>query len=90
MPTAGRVNGLTKQSSVKIKREGTVDVDMDILKKSAPHPRSRNTPKGGRMMAKMILMMSEHYCVSIPIVSAHNVKRHRPSRTSTCDKLSRS
>lgn len=81
---------MTKQSSVKIKREGTVDVDMDILKKSAPHPRSRNTPKGGRMMAKMILMMSEHYCVSIPIVSAHNVKRHRPSRTSTCDKLSRS
>jgi len=28
------------------------------MKKSALQPRSRNTPSGGRMMAKMILMMS--------------------------------
>lgn len=28
------------------------------MRKSAPHPRSRKTPTGGKMMAKMILMMS--------------------------------
>lgn len=28
------------------------------MQKSAPQPRSRKTPRGGRMMAKMILMMS--------------------------------
>lgn len=28
------------------------------MQKSALHPRSRKTPRGGRMMAKMILMMS--------------------------------
>jgi hypothetical protein len=54
------ISGLVIRSTVKIKREGTMDMEIDILKKSAPHPRSRNTPKGGRMMAKMILMMSEH------------------------------
>ena len=30
-----------------------------LIRKSAPHPRSRKTPRGGRMMAKMILQMSE-------------------------------
>lgn len=29
-----------------------------LIKRSAPHPRSRKTPRGGRMMAKMILQMS--------------------------------
>lgn len=29
-----------------------------LIKKSAPHPFSRKTPRGGRMMAKMILQMS--------------------------------
>lgn len=28
------------------------------MSKSAPQPRSRKTPRGGRMMAKMILIMS--------------------------------
>ncbi len=29
-----------------------------LISRSAPHPRSRKTPSGGRMMAKMILQMS--------------------------------
>jgi len=29
-----------------------------LMRKSAPHPRSRKTPSGGRIMAKMILQMS--------------------------------
>lgn len=29
-----------------------------LIRKSAPHPRSRKTPRGGRMMAKKILQMS--------------------------------
>lgn len=29
-----------------------------LMKKSALHPRSRKTPRGGRMMAMMILQMS--------------------------------
>lgn len=29
-----------------------------LIRRSAPHPRSRKTPSGGRMMAKMILQMS--------------------------------
>ena len=28
------------------------------MSKSLPHPRSRKTPRGGRMMAMMILQMS--------------------------------
>ena len=28
------------------------------MRNSAPHPVSRKTPRGGRMMARMILMMS--------------------------------
>ena len=30
-----------------------------LMKKSALQPRSRNTPRGGRKMARMILQMSE-------------------------------
>jgi len=30
-----------------------------LMTKSAPHPRSNRTPTGGRMMARMILQMSE-------------------------------
>lgn len=30
-----------------------------LIRRSAPHPRSRNTPSGGRIIAKMILQMSE-------------------------------
>jgi hypothetical protein len=29
-----------------------------LISRSAPHPRSRKTPRGGRMMAKMILQIS--------------------------------
>jgi len=29
-----------------------------LIRRSAPHPRSRKTPRGGRKMAKMILMIS--------------------------------
>lgn len=29
-----------------------------LMSRSAPQPRSRKTPRGGRMMAKMILQMS--------------------------------
>lgn len=31
-----------------------------LIRKSAPQPRSRKTPTGGRMMARMILQMSLH------------------------------
>jgi len=30
-----------------------------LMRRSAPQPRSRKTPRGGRRMAKMILQMSE-------------------------------
>jgi len=30
-----------------------------LMSKSAPHPRSKNTPRGGKMKAKMILHMSD-------------------------------
>lgn len=30
-----------------------------LMRRSAPQPRSRKTPKGGRRTAKMILQMSE-------------------------------
>lgn len=33
-----------------------------LMKKSAPQPRSRKTPSGGRTMARMILMMSLFCC----------------------------
>jgi len=33
-------------------------VNRMLIKRSAPHPRSRKTPRGGRMMAKMILQIS--------------------------------
>lgn len=33
-------------------------VNRMLIRKSAPHPRSRKTPRGGRIMAKMILQMS--------------------------------
>ena len=29
-----------------------------LIKKSAPHPRSRKTPRGGKIKAKMILQIS--------------------------------
>jgi len=29
-----------------------------LMRRSAPHPRSRKTPRGGRMMARMILQIS--------------------------------
>uniref|UniRef100_A0A0S1MIS1 Uncharacterized protein n=1 Tax=Phakopsora pachyrhizi TaxID=170000 RepID=A0A0S1MIS1_PHAPC len=34
-------------------------VNRMLMRKSAPQPRSRKTPRGGRMMARMILMMSD-------------------------------
>jgi len=34
-------------------------VNKMLIKKSAPHPLSRNTPKGGRKMAKRILQISD-------------------------------
>lgn len=34
-------------------------VNRMLMSKSAPHPRSRKTPIGGRKMAKMILQISE-------------------------------
>jgi hypothetical protein len=33
-------------------------VNRMLMRRSAPQPRSRKTPRGGRMMAMMILMMS--------------------------------
>lgn len=33
-------------------------VNRMLMRKSAPQPRSRKTPTGGRMMARMILQMS--------------------------------
>lgn len=33
-------------------------VNRMLMRKSAPQPRSRKTPRGGRMKAKMILQMS--------------------------------
>lgn len=30
-----------------------------LMSKSAPHPRSRKTPRGGRMTARMILQISD-------------------------------
>jgi len=33
-----------------------------LISRSAPQPRSRKTPRGGRMMAAMILMMSLLVC----------------------------
>lgn len=29
-----------------------------LMRRSAPHPRSKKTPRGGRKMARMILQMS--------------------------------
>lgn len=40
-----------------------------LMRKSALQPRSRNTPRGGRKMAKMILMMSLEQNVSSQSVS---------------------
>lgn len=34
-------------------------VNRMLMRRSAPQPRSRKTPKGGRSTAKMILQMSE-------------------------------
>jgi len=34
-------------------------VNRMLMRKSAPQPRSRKTPTGGRKIAKMILQMSE-------------------------------
>jgi len=33
-------------------------VNRMLIKRSAPHPRSRKTPRGGRMTARMILQIS--------------------------------
>ena len=48
-----------------------------LIRKSAPHPRSRNTPSGGRMMAKMILQMSLEGLA----VTAKGSNRSRDTRT---------
>ena len=40
-----------------------------LISRSAPHPRSRKTPSGGRMMAKMILQMSLERMVSEVLLS---------------------
>ena len=34
-------------------------VNRMLIHRSAPHPRSRKTPRGGRKMARMILQISE-------------------------------
>ena len=33
-------------------------VNRMLIKRSAPHPRSRKTPSGGRMIARIILQIS--------------------------------
>lgn len=35
-------------------------VNRMLIRRSAPHPRSRKTPRGGKIMARMILKISLH------------------------------
>ncbi|KAA8565262.1 hypothetical protein EYC84_010988 [Monilinia fructicola] len=40
------------------------ELSLLLMRKSAPHPLSRNTPTGGRMMARMILQISLLECAA--------------------------
>lgn len=44
-------------------------VNKMLMKKSTLQPVSRKTPTGGRIMAKMILMMSLQHTMSAPVLT---------------------
>ena len=57
-----------------------------LMRRSAPQPRSRKTPRGGRRTAKMILMMSLQSLVSAcrVLVVATRLRSHLPSGECHC------
>lgn len=48
-----------------------------LMRKSAPHPRSRKTPRGGRIMAKIILQMSLWSKLAMFLSSSHDELREQ-------------
>ena len=56
-----------------------------LINRSAPHPRSRKTPTGGRKMARMILMMSlSHMSVHDAVCVASYALRRIPLHSDRC------